>query len=165
MRPAMLRLFSITGLVAVSSMYYHQAMLAVLANELAIPPERVGWIPTATWSGYALGILLFVPLGDRLELRRITLAKLACLACALLAAATAPNYHVLIAASVFIGLFTSVVQDIVPYGAHLAAPLGHQHDDPIGLAELVGPQHDSRVAVEVAGHDRAQSTPPKRRCR
>ena len=127
MRPALLRLFSITGLVAVSSMYYHQAMLAVLANELSIPPERVGWIPTATWSGYALGILLFVPLGDRLELRRITLAKLACLACALLAAATAPNYYVLIAASVFIGLFTSVVQDIVPYGAHLAAPEERTH--------------------------------------
>lgn len=122
MNPGLLRLFSITGLFAVSGMYYHQAMLAVLASDLSIPPEHVGWIPAATWSGYALGILLFVPLGDRMELRRITLVKLVCLAVALLAAATAPNYQVLIVASVFIGMFTSVVQDIVPFGAHLATP-------------------------------------------
>jgi len=122
MRPGLLRLLSVTGLISVSGMYFHQPMLAVLAGELSIPPERVGWIPTATWSGYALGILLFVPLGDRVELRGSTLIKMACLAFALLAAAFAPNYQVLIAASAFIGLFTSVAQDMVPYGARLAAP-------------------------------------------
>ena len=33
-------------------------------------------------------------------------------------------------------------------GPHLAAATGHQHDDAVGLAELVGAEHHAGVAVE-----------------
>ena len=34
------------------------------------------------------------------------------------------------------------------HGPHLAVAGGEQHDDAVGLAQLVGAQHDARVAVE-----------------
>ena len=50
-------------------------------------------------------------------------------------------------------------------GADLAVVLPEQDDDPVGLAELVRAQHDAGVAVQMVGHRRHASTPPKRRLR
>ena len=49
------------------------------------------------------------------------------------------------------------------HGPHLAVLGGQQHDDAVGLAELVGAQHHAGVAVQVRRSRR--SSPPKRRRR
>ncbi|MBP6902570.1 MAG: MFS transporter [Burkholderiaceae bacterium] len=117
--PLVLLLAGGAGL-AVASLYYSQPMLGVLASDLQAPAQAVGWIPTLTQLGYALGIALLAPLGDRHDRRRIIVLKALGLSLALLAAATAPTLGVLLAASLAIGMVATLAQDIVPAAATLA---------------------------------------------
>lgn len=106
--------------LAVASLYYSQPMLGELAADIGASAQAVGWIPTLTQAGYALGIALLAPLGDRHDRRRIIVAKAVALSLALLAAATAPSLGVLLAASLAIGIVATMAQDIVPAAATLA---------------------------------------------
>jgi len=106
--------------LSVASLYYAQPMLGVLGADIGASGRAVGFIPTLTQLGYALGILLLAPLGDRFDRRRIVLAKAAALCAALLVAGAAPSIGVLLAASLAIGLAATMAQDIVPAAATLA---------------------------------------------
>ncbi|WP_448188992.1 MFS transporter [Azospirillum sp. sgz301742] len=108
--------------LAVASLYYSQPMLGVLGADFHADDRVVGWIPTLTQLGYALGILLLAPLGDRYDRRRIILVKTAALGAGLLLAGAAPSIGVLLAASLGVGLAATLAQDLVPAAATLAAP-------------------------------------------
>jgi len=107
---------------AVAALYYSQPMLGVVGAETGASDRAIGWIPTLTQLGYAFGLLLLGPLGDRYDRRHIILLKATVLALALLAAALAPNLGLLLAASLTIGLSATLAQDIVPAAAAMAAP-------------------------------------------
>ena len=72
---------------SVASLYYSQPLLGSLVDDLQTSEGTAGLIPTLTQLGYALGILLLAPLGDRYDRRSIILVKVALLVLALLAAA------------------------------------------------------------------------------
>lgn len=123
-----------TGLVAllasaaglsVASLYYSQPMLGVLGPDIGASERAVGGIPMLTQLGYALGIGLLAPLGDRYDRRRIILIKAGLLALALLVAGAAPSVGWLLAASLAIGLTATLAQDVVPAAATLA-PEAHR---------------------------------------
>ncbi|MEG2804820.1 MFS transporter [Stenotrophomonas sp.] len=105
---------------SVASLYYSQPMLGVIGPSLAASPAATGMVPTLTQLGYALGILLLAPLGDRIDRRRLILVKAALLAAALGAAALAGSLPSLLLASLLIGLTATVAQDVVPAAASLA---------------------------------------------
>jgi MFS family permease len=65
-------------------------MLGII--EAAFPGQTAitGMVPTATQLGFAAGLLLFVPLGDRVDRRRLILMQFAALALSLVDAAIAP---------------------------------------------------------------------------
>ena len=119
--PASLVLLLATGAgLAVAALYYAQPMLGVLGADIGASARAVGFVPTLTQLGYALGILLLAPLGDRYDRRRIILMKAAVLCVALLLAGAAPSIAVLLVASLVIGLSATLAQDIVPAAATLA---------------------------------------------
>ena len=118
-----------TGLT-VAALYYSQPTLGVLAGDLHASPRQIGWIPTLTQFGYAIGLLLLAPLGDRFDRRNIILLKAVILCAALLLTGLAPGLGVLLAASLLVGLFATVAQDIVPAAATLAPP--HERGKAVG---------------------------------
>ncbi len=111
--------------LAAAALYYSQPMLGLLSGQFEATPGAIGLVPTLTQLGYALGILLLAPLGDRYDRRRIILGKAAALVLSLLVAAAAPTLGVLLAASLAIGLSATLAQDIVPAAATLA-PEAHR---------------------------------------
>ncbi|CAB3661975.1 MFS transporter [Achromobacter pestifer] len=115
-------LLAIGAGLSVASLYYSQPMLGVLGAEIRASAEALGWIPTLTQLGYAFGILMLAPLGDRHDRKHIILIKAAVLSLALLAAAVSPSIGMLLAASFVVGLSATLAQDIVPAAAHLAPP-------------------------------------------
>ena len=60
--------------LSVASLYYSQPMLGVLGADIHASAETLGWIPTLTQLGYAFGILMLAPLGDRHDRKRIILS-------------------------------------------------------------------------------------------
>jgi len=104
----------------VASLYYAQPILSLLAKDLHASDHVVGMIPTMTQLGYALGILLLSPLGDRHDRRTIILAKAGLLTLSLVVCAMAQGIGFMIVASLFMGISATLAQDIVPAAAHLA---------------------------------------------
>ncbi len=115
-------MMAITSGAAVANLYYNQPLLAVIAQSLHTPARETGFIPILTQIGYALGIFLFVPLGDLMERRRLIVTMLTATALALGAAAVSPNITWLLIASLIIGITTIAPQIIIPFAAQLAQP-------------------------------------------
>lgn len=108
--------------VAVANIYYNQPMLVIM--EAAFPGQEsiIGLVPTATQLGYALGLLFLVPLGDRIERKRLILTQFAALSVSLIGVALAPDAWSVVVASIVLGVTTSVTQQILPFAAEMAAP-------------------------------------------
>jgi predicted MFS family arabinose efflux permease len=106
--------------ITVANLYYVQPVAGLIAGDYGMTVASAGVFVTVTQLGYAAGLLLVVPLGDILENRRLIAGMLALLVAALVAVAWAPDAYSFLAASVLLGLASSVVQIIVPYAGHSA---------------------------------------------
>lgn len=115
-------LFAATTGLSVANLYYHQPLLAEIARDFGVPLGRAGYISTVTQTGYALGLLLFVPLGDARERRRLVVLLLLAVSVALAGAALAPSLGALAVASFAVGVTTVVPQLVIPFAAGLAPP-------------------------------------------
>ncbi len=113
-------LFAVVGAMAVGNLYWAQPLLGLIADDLGVSTATTGWLVTATQIGYAVGILLIVPLGDVLARRRLAPLLLVCSAVALLACAAAPTFTTLAAALTLLGLSTVGGQIVPPLAADLA---------------------------------------------
>lgn len=121
--PGSLILLLATGAgLAVAANYYCQPMLAVIAADLHASDRMIGFVPMVSQLGYAAGILLLAPLGDRFDRRKIILAKAVLLTAALLVAGAAPSLGALLFGNLVVGIGATLAQDIVPAAATLAAP-------------------------------------------
>ena len=96
--------------------------LADMGRYFGVPDRRMGLVSMLTQVGYAAGMLLFVPLGDRLERRSFILTMLGLVVVALLGVAAAPSFYWLAAASLVVGVTSITPQLLVPFAAHLAEP-------------------------------------------
>ncbi|MFG6654509.1 MFS transporter [Scandinavium sp. M-37] len=110
---------------SVASIYYAQPLLPLIGSDLHLSIEQMGLVPTLTQTGYALGILFLLPLGDRHDRRRLILGKSALLAALLLICSFTSQLHALLVVSLLIGMTATMAQDIVPAAAILA-PAGKQ---------------------------------------
>lgn len=102
-----------------SSIHYQTPMLGAMAREFGASASAIGWVPTLTFGGFLAGVVLLVPLGDRLDKRRLILAQYFANIGLLLAAAVAPGLAALSAISFAIGISSCYAQSIVPLVAEL----------------------------------------------
>ncbi len=114
-----LLLAAAAGLI-VANIYYPQPLAGPISVALGLSPQSAGLVVTMTQIGYALGLLLLVPLGDLLENRRLILCSIAVAIVALVVAALSRQAATFLAAAFVIGLGSVAVQILVPLAAHLA---------------------------------------------
>lgn len=115
-------LFAVGGGAAVGNLYWAQPLLDEIAADLHASSSLAGLLVTVTQVGYALGILLVVPLGDVLDRRRLVPGVLVASAVALLLAAVAPSFGALLGALGLVGLTTVAGQLLTPLAGDLADP-------------------------------------------
>ncbi len=120
--PGLVRTMAIAGGATVANLYYCQPLLVEMGRDVGASARALGVVPTLTQVGYAVGLLLVVPLGDKLERRRVILAMTALVTLALLAVMASPNLAWLGAASLAVGATTVVPQLLIPFAATLARP-------------------------------------------
>ncbi|NUW37091.1 MFS transporter [Nonomuraea sp. SMC257] len=110
-----------TGL-AVAGNYFAQPLLDLIGRELEVGPSAAALLVTAAQAGYALGLILLVPLGDLMERRRLAVTLYAATAVFLLVSAMAPNGAVLMVSTALTALTSVGAQVVVPFAATLADP-------------------------------------------
>jgi predicted MFS family arabinose efflux permease len=109
-----------TGL-SVANIYYNQPLLGLIAKSFGSDSSSsVNFLPAATQLGYALGLVLLVPLGDALNRRSLILWQTLGLVLSLAAAALAASPLQLILASIAVGATATIAQQIIPLAAELA---------------------------------------------
>lgn len=115
-------IMAVTAGIAVANLYYIQPLLAEIAGSFGVTQSQVGYAATLTQVGYALGMLMILPLADIREKKKLILFMLVCSAGALLFLAFAWNSLILSIASFAVGFTSIVPQLIVPLAAQLADP-------------------------------------------
>ncbi|RYC38853.1 MFS transporter [Pectobacterium zantedeschiae] len=119
--PGKLLIFSMAAAsgISVANIYYNQPMLGVISESFT-SSEATSLIPTVTQLGYALGLLLLVPLGDKYDRRRLIVWQFLVLALASACAALSTSAFALLSTSLLIGFGATAAQQIVPAAATLA---------------------------------------------
>lgn len=108
--------------LAVANIFYIQPLLVEIADSFHLTQVSVGSVAMLTQIGYALGMLIILPLADIKEKKFLIIIMLLCSACSLMLMVFSLNIAMISIASFAVG-FTSVVpQLIVPFAAQLADP-------------------------------------------
>jgi predicted MFS family arabinose efflux permease len=113
---------TVTVGVIVANIYYIQPLLKIIAGNFGLTVERAGALAMLSQVGTALGMLFFVPLGDKFERRALILYLLVGTFGALIAMSLAPNVICLAVAAFALGSFCANVHVVVPFAAHLSTP-------------------------------------------
>lgn len=123
----LLLLLAVIAGVSVANIYYNQPLLDDFRRSFPAGAAWIGAVPAGTQLGYAAGMLLLAPLGDRIDRRKLILAQTVALCVALFVAATAPTLPVLVGASLAIGIVSTIAQQAVPFAAEIAPPERRGH--------------------------------------
>ncbi|MDL2315589.1 MFS transporter [Desulfovibrio sp. OttesenSCG-928-A18] len=107
------------GLI-LTNLYSTQPLLAEIAQDIGLEQAASGLIVTLAQAGYCCGVLFITPMGDMLENKRLMAVLLFGDALVLLAAGLVNGQSVFLASMFGLGLCTSVVQVLIPYGTGLA---------------------------------------------
>lgn len=108
--------------VVVASLYYPQPLLPELGRAFHLSVAETGAVAMLGMAGAGLGQIVFVPLGDIRERRRLILTLIAGLSLALALTAAAPNPLWLMVGVFLTGLGASVNHVTIPFAAALAPP-------------------------------------------
>lgn len=107
------------GLI-VANVYYAQPLIALIAPEIGLHATAASLIVTVTQIGYCAGLILLVPLGDRVENRRLVVSLVGGSVVALMVSAVAKSAAAFLGASLCIGLMSVAIQVMVPLAGHMA---------------------------------------------
>jgi predicted MFS family arabinose efflux permease len=108
--------------MTVANLYYAQPLLGPIGDAFGVSEGTSALVVTVTQLGYAVGLMLLLPLGDLLENRALTSRLLLVTAAALLGLAFAPSFGTFVALAALVGLTSVVAQILIPLAAHLAPP-------------------------------------------
>jgi predicted MFS family arabinose efflux permease len=87
----------------VANLYYSQPILETIARQFGVSTSAASLIVTLTQLGYALSLLLVVPLGDIFERRRLIVMTAAVSALMLVAVALSPGFRCMLLTSFLLG--------------------------------------------------------------
>jgi predicted MFS family arabinose efflux permease len=110
------------GGIAVANLYYNQPMLPDISRSFGVSSDVIAVLPMLTQTGYALGLFLFVPLGDTVDRHRLVLALLVGIVVSLVGLAIAPSLVWLDMASLTLGVSSVLAQVLVAFTAQLSPP-------------------------------------------
>ncbi len=116
----LITLMAVGAGIVVANIYYAQPLLDALGASFGSSRGATSAVVTLDQLGYAVGIVAFVPLGDVLDDRKLTLRVLGLAVVAAAGCAVAPSLAVFLVASLFAGATAVVAQILTPIAARIA---------------------------------------------
>lgn len=117
-----LLMMSVVGGLTVANLYYNQPLLEEMKHSLRTGEMEANLITVITQVGYALGLLLVVPMADMWSRRRIILTSMVVAVIMAAAIAMADDVRTVWAASLVLGACSVVPQIFVPMAGLFSRP-------------------------------------------
>ena len=105
--------------VSVANIYYNQPILKDIAVSFGVEESRAGIVSMLTQVGYGLGLFFLVPLGDKVNRKKLVLLLLALLSLVLVGLTASTSLPQVYALSVAVGVLSISAQVILPMAASL----------------------------------------------
>ncbi|MCQ0112747.1 MFS transporter [Zhouia sp. CL16] len=115
-------LMSLAAGLIVANIYYSQPLLNEISNSFNVSESEVSNVALCSQLGYAFGLLLIIPLGDKIATKKILSYNFLFMITGLTAMAFSPSLFCLLLSSFVVGLTSSVPQLLIPLAAHIATP-------------------------------------------
>jgi len=113
---------AVAAAVSVANLYYAQPLAAMMAGALGVGAGSMGVALMLGQVGYALAMLLLVPLGDGRERRSLMTVTALAAAVMLLATALVPGYRAFAAVTLALGFASCLPQMAVPFAVGAVPP-------------------------------------------
>jgi len=115
-------MMAIIAAAVITNIYCTQPILPLIASGMRVDLATVDLVAGAALLGFATGLALLLPLGDRFDRRKLVLGQITLTFGFAVAAALAPGIWTLIIASFGLGIFACVPQQLVPFAAVMSRP-------------------------------------------
>jgi len=116
-----LRYIMATGCaILVANIYYCQPLLGEFSRSFGVTDKTAALVNVFTQTGYLLGLLFIVPMGDMIRRNRVIVRMHWLASLTMLATALATNITWMIIASLFVGISTTACQVFIPFASQLA---------------------------------------------
>ncbi|MEH2420457.1 MAG: MFS transporter [Nostoc sp.] len=112
-------IMAIAAGVCVANVYYNQPILKDIASSFGVSEGEAGSISVLTQVGYGFGLFFLIPLGDKINKKKLILCLLTCLFCFLILMTFSQNIVEVWILSVAIGIATVSAQVILPLAASI----------------------------------------------
>jgi predicted MFS family arabinose efflux permease len=106
----------------ITNLYCVQPILPLIAASMGVDQSTIDLVAGAALLGFAFGLALLLPLGDRFDRRKLVLGQIVVAILFALCAAISPSIWTLIAASFGLGMVSCVPQQLVPFAAVMSDP-------------------------------------------
>ncbi|MDN5627047.1 MAG: MFS transporter, partial [Weeksellaceae bacterium] len=116
--------------ICVSNIYYAQPILYQIAQTFHVSESKMGIMVGLGQVGYGAGLLTLVPLGDKVNRKKLILILLAILFCILAAIGMVTQYYYIFLFSLLLGLTAVAAQVILPMAAELS---GNEKGKNVGI--------------------------------
>lgn len=145
-------LLAVMAGISVANLYYCQPLLNLIREDLGLTEFQVNLMPVSTQIGYALGLLLIIPMGDLYNRRSTILVCFALLIAAQLVIATSGSAWMLLGGAFAMGFCSVAPQVFMPFVSLYAKP--EQKERKVGfiLSGLLCGILGSRVVSGYVGH-------------
>ncbi|MFD4366216.1 MFS transporter [Rhodococcus sp. NPDC058521] len=114
------RLMALAAGLSATALYFAQPLLHRLSTEFGMSAAQSSWLVTGAQAGYAVGLLLLVPLGDILRRGRFAVTLLLSTAALLVVATASVGGSMLVMATVAASMAAVGAQVLVPMAAGIA---------------------------------------------
>ena len=141
---------AVAGL-SVANLYYNQPLLEEMRNSLGVNQFQANLISFITQAGYALGLLLVVPLADRYSRRRIISVNLSLSVLMCLLIAVSDSVWFVWGASLVLGCNSVVPQMFIPVANHFSLPENKSRNMGFVLSGLLSGILGARVVSGYVG--------------
>ena len=116
----LLWLMTIGACLVVANNYYNQPLLGDIARDFQVTEARANQVSTITIFGYAMGLLLLVPLGDKFDKKILISVDFILIILSLISFGLSENITMLMISGFVIGFSSVVPQMFVPLVAQLS---------------------------------------------
>lgn len=111
---------SISAGLVVANLYYSQPLLNQIGDTFDVGESAASNVVLAAQLGYAIGLLIIIPLGDMISNIKILKVDFVVMVISLLVAAISTSLWMLVVSCLFIGISSAIPQFFVPMAANLS---------------------------------------------